>query len=66
MLHAKELEQAPAVWVFDSCAPLPRNGPTYYYANSPRIFSNLLERREISWNTIKEAFLSSLEFNLSI
>ena len=66
MLHAKELEQTLAIWVFGSGTPLPRNDPTYYYANSPRISSNLLERREISWNTIKEAFLSSLEFNSSI
>lgn len=59
----RKLEQALAVWVFGSCLPLPRNDPTYYYANSPRISSNLLERSQISWYTIKEAFLSYLKFN---
>ena len=67
MLHAKELEQAPAVWVFGSRVPLLRNDlPYYFYANSPRISSNLLERRQISYYNLKEAFLSSLEFNPSI
>ena len=66
MLHAKELEQAPAVWVFGSRVPLLRNDLNIFYANSPRISSNLLERRQISYYNLKEAFLSSLEFNPSI
>ena len=46
MLHAKELEQAPAVWVFGSRVPLLRNDLTYF-------MPTLLEFPAISWKEDK-------------
>ena len=46
MLHAKELEQASAVWVFGSRVPLLRNDLTYF-------MSTLLEFPAISWKEDK-------------
>ena len=42
----RKLEQAPAVWVFGSRVPLPRNDPTY-------IMPTLLEFPAISWKEDK-------------
>ena len=46
MLHAKELEQAPADWVFGSRVPLLRNDLTYF-------MPTLLEFPAISWKEDK-------------